>query len=575
MRIPPNVNDRIALYQELTRKCFASRDNRINFYNAMRMYYLFGIDDYGYEDETGAFNKIYPHLQQLNSFMFSPETTRFNIDLGPSVPSMYQTYVNPMVELLQQQWHGSPEQGMDETVKGALEWAQVYGSTFIKLRPRVWKTKEDPSKRQFLGIRHSITEPHNIGVLREDRFGLYNQEAYAEKYMITKSQLSDELYVHRDRERLLAVVAKMAPSSTSRTAPGAGTIDRLMVTAITGDSIEGEANMIGSSLSMLYRPVVVEEMIEMTELYVYDSEVEDWRIVTLIGDQEPVWDRPIGNMFLPRTLPHIQVCPLIAHDYAFGFSRVEKIIRLQQFRNERVTDIRHNLRKQAHPPVAITGVAGIPDEMQLALDTPQGLLVLPDTTAEVKPQDNRIQGDQWQDVAEIDQMIDDTTGLPQINQGKSAKGVRSDAQAQTLSELGATRAKSDALTIEDSLDAVATVAVRILRRYSATPLRQDSDEDAKPFVPSQFPDDFTAKVDGHSSSPVFRENYEAKVFKLLALGAIDKEEALHLLDMPRKKQLISTLKEKIEPAEKQAHDEALALKRESIEAKVAARQGGR
>lgn len=567
MRLPTQPNERLEFYKQLSRKCFTSRNNRIGFYNAMRMYYLFGVDDYGYDDQNGAFNKIYPHLQQINSFMFSPETTRFNIDLGPSVPSEFQSYVQPMVDLLQQQWHGTPEQGMDETVKGGVEWSQVWGSTFVKLRPRVWVDPNDITKRKFLSIRHSITPPHNIGVLREDKYGLYNQEAYGEKYMITKSQLEDELTAHPQRQRLIAYIRDMTPVTSAETQAGAGAIDRLLVTAISGDSVEGEANMIGSPLSMLYKPVIADELIEMTELYVYDSSVEDWRIVTLIGDEEPVWDRPIDKIFLPRTLPHIQICPLISNDYAFGYSRVEKIIRLQQFRNERISDIRHALRKQAHPPYSITGVAGIPDEMQYALDTPQAMLVLPDQNAQIAAQEPTIPGDQWNDIAEIDSMIDETAGLPKINQGQHTKGVRSEAQAQTMSELGATRAKSDALTIEDSLDAIATVSVRILRRYCASELRQDSDQDAQVFVPSQFPDDFTAKVDGHSSSPVFRENFEAKVFKLLALNAIDKEEALQLLDIPRKKQLITALKERIEPAEAQAHDEQIRLKELSIAAK--------
>lgn len=572
MKLPSIGYERINLVRDLVRQCFVSRENRIGFYDAMRSYYLFGTDGWGYDADDGAFNKIYSHVQQLNSFMFSPETTRFNIDIGPSVPNEFQSYVNPMTELLHQTWHATPQSGLDETFKGALEWASVYGSTFIKMIPRVWRDKNDPSRTKLLSVRHHIVEPHNIGVLREDKYGLYNQEAYAEKYLITKSQLRNELSMHRDRDRIMKIADEMSPTSASRTQAGSGTMDRLIVTAIVGNSVEGEANMAGSPLTTLYRPQMSQDMLEMTELYVYDDEIEDWRIFVLLGDDEPIWDRPLERMFLPFTLPHIQVCPLIAHDYAYGYSRVEKIIRLQDFRNERMTDIRHLARKQAHSPTSITGSAGVPDEMADALDTPGGMLVLPDVTAQIKEHTVTVDSTQWEDITQIDQMIDDTAGLPPINQGKSQKGVRSEAQGMTLSELGATRAKSDALTIEDSLDSAATVLVRILRRYSATELRKDSDDNQQTpgegvFTPSQFPEDFVAKVDGHSSSPVFRENYEAKVFKLLALNAIDKEEALQLLDMPRKKQLISTLKDKIEPSEAQAHKEAMDLKLASIAAK--------
>lgn len=571
MKIPEQNEARMEFYQNLIQKCDASRENRIAFYNAMRMYYLFGIDDYGFDDSDGAFNKIYPHLQQLNSFMFSPETTRFNIDLGPTVASKYQAWVNPMVDYLQQQWHATPEPGLDESVKGALEWAQVYGSTFIKLRPRTWVDPEDKDGRKHCSIQHFIVEPHQMGVLREDRYGLYRQEAFCEHYVITQGQLETELEFHRDRDQILAEL-QASPVSTDHGMTGSGAVDRLIVTSIAGDSVEGQASMLGGPLSQYYRPVSMEDMIEMTELYVYDSKISDWRIITIMNRDTPIWDRPLERLFLKQTLPYIQICPLISHDYAWGFSRCEKIVRLQQFRSERISDIRHNLRKSAHPPVSMTGVAGIPDEMKLALDTPQGLLTLPDMNAQIKDYQPKIDGNQWEDVAQIDEMIDEMAGLPKINQGQHAKGVRSNAQAETMSELGATRAKSDALTIEDSLDAIATVSVRLLRRYSSVQLREDKDDNPDVFTPSQFPDDFKAKVDGHSSSPVFRANYEAKVFKLLEVGAIDKEEALQLLDMPRKKQLLSTLKEKIEPAEAAAHQEQHQEKMLSIAAK---RQRGR
>ena len=164
-------------------------------------------------------------------------------------------------------------------------------------------------------------------------------------------------------------------------------------------------------------------------------------------------------------------------------------------------------------------------------------------------------------------MFDEMSGLPPVNQGQGAKGVRSEGHAAMLSQLGSTRPKTRALIIENSLDTLATTLVRILRRFDKRPMREDRDQGAAEFFANQFPEDFVAKVDGHSSSPVFLENYEAKVFQLLQLGTIDREEALQLLDIPRKKQLINTLKTKIEPAEAKKQEEERNLKLASIEAK--------
>jgi len=46
---------------------------------------LFGA---GPEEPPAYFNKINPHLDQLTSFLYSAETTRFSINLGASVPEM-------------------------------------------------------------------------------------------------------------------------------------------------------------------------------------------------------------------------------------------------------------------------------------------------------------------------------------------------------------------------------------------------------------------------------------------------------------------------------------------------------
>jgi hypothetical protein len=564
VKVPTNPAARLEFYTDLVRKCTASQQSRRAFYTLARSYYLFGMSEYGTTDAT-RYNKTGPHLDQLSSFMFAPDTTRFNIELGPSVADEpYGAWVNPMVDSLKQVWEGGVNLGVDNTFKLAVDWGNVYGAMLIKLCPKVHKTMDGKSSFE---LRHYLVEPGNFGVLREDRPGIYRQEAFCETYVITKSQLLGELRAaaHKGLKEIETLLQAGAIGSDGI---GAGaTIDNLIVTSIQGGSVSGVANMLSTPLSTVYRPAVAEDLVRMTELYVFDDDLGDWRVITIADVDIPIWDQPLSKVFVAKTIPYIPVIPRPAYDYFFGYSTCEPLMPLQDMRTERIEDIRHLLKKQAHAPTAMTGVSGIPDEMRLALDTPSGILALGDQGATIKQEQPVIPADLWNDVAEIDAMFNEASGIPQIAEGKNPKGVRSEKQAAELAELGSARPKTKALEVEKPLNALATTIVRVLRSYDTRPLRADREEDAEVFFAHQFPDDFVAKVDGHSSSPLFLNAFEAKIFTLLKLKVIDKEDALELLDIPRKKQLIKTLKTKIEPAEAQAHQEAVQLKVAQIRSK--------
>ncbi len=566
------MDERSLFYQDLIRKCNSSRESRREFYRLMRTYYLFGCDDSATMDTMARFNNIFPHLDQLSSFMFSPETTRFTINLGPSVNLEEQYKVPPMMQGIHREWHGQGDGGIDTDFKCALDWASVYASTFMKFRWKNWKRKrEDGEWEEGGGLQHFIVEPHNMGFLREDKRGLYKQEAFCETYYITRSQLSNELEAaaHPNRVEIIAGAQAGAVTEGQITA---GPIDRLIVTSIQGGSITGNASFWGSPLTMLYRPQTIEDMIEMTELYVFDDDIGDYRVVTYMAPQWPIWDRPLGKIFVPNLIPYIQICPRPANDYIWGHSEVEKLIPLQDMLNERIQDIRHLLKKQAHAPSSVTGETAIMDEMALALDTPGGLLAIASPASTVKSHEPTIAGDLWNDVRQIKEFFGEVSGLPPINQGKGEKGVRSQGQTQLLSQLGSTRPKNRALIVEESLDAIADLIVKVLRRYDKRPYREEK-EGGVQFLANQFTSDFEAKVDGHSSSPVFLENYEDKVFALLDRGLIDKEEALMLLDIPLKALLKQKLVTKIEPAEAAAKKKEDDIKIASIMAKRQHGQG--
>ena len=76
MRIPSNPEEREYFYLDLIQKCQVSLEERKADYSSLRSWYLFGN---GTEEPPAIFNKIYPHIDQLSSFLYSAETTRFSI----------------------------------------------------------------------------------------------------------------------------------------------------------------------------------------------------------------------------------------------------------------------------------------------------------------------------------------------------------------------------------------------------------------------------------------------------------------------------------------------------------------
>ena len=82
MRIPTNAVDRELFYLDLITKCQVTQQERKVDYGSLRSWYLFGN---GPDESPALYNKIFPHIDQLTSFLYSAETTRFSIDVGAAV----------------------------------------------------------------------------------------------------------------------------------------------------------------------------------------------------------------------------------------------------------------------------------------------------------------------------------------------------------------------------------------------------------------------------------------------------------------------------------------------------------
>ena len=517
MRIPSNNEDRENLYLDVINKCLVSREERKGDYTTLRSYYLFGTSP---EQPPAYFNKIHPHLDQLTSFLYSAETTRFSINLGAAVPIIEQDKTPVLTKALNDEWLNS---NADQVFSMALQWALVYNTTYIKLVVNK-------------GIHPYMIEPASIGVLREDIPYTDRQEAIVQTYYITKSELAARLYSHPKRQQIMDRVTTGIKISDNDM-PEA--VNRIVMSQ-TNPTIYGNVNLDLYGMNR-YIPRIAEDTVEMKEMWLWNDDTQDYQVVTMASPDIVVYDRPGASMFLKGECPFIQICPNPQYDYLWGQSECQRLILLQELRNSRMTEILDLLSKQVSPPTVYSGVSGIVDEKFMALNRAGTFIASDMPGAKVDRLSPDMPSNLFEMIHEVDAMFAEASGISNVLSGKGESGVRSQGHASQLARLGSSRIKKRALIIEDSLEKVATLYLKLMQVYDDTHF---VDTNGKKFIAEQFTKDFTVKVDAHSNSPIFTEDLKQLAFNLFKTGSIDKESLLDLVEPPMKQLLIEKLQKR-------------------------------
>ena len=517
MRIPSNNEDRENLYLDVMNKCLVSREERKGDYTTLRSYYLFGTSP---EQPPAYFNKIHPHLDQLTSFLYSAETTRFSINLGAAVPIIEQDKTPVLTKALNDEWLNS---NADQVFSMALQWALVYNTTYIKLVVNK-------------GIHPYMIEPASIGVLREDIPYTDRQEAIVQTYYITKSELAARLYSHPKRQQIMDRVTTGIKISDNDM-PEA--VNRIVMSQ-TNPTIYGNVNLDLYGMNR-YIPRIAEDTVEMKEMWLWNDDTQDYQVVTMASPDIVVYDRPGASMFLKGECPFVQICPNPQYDYLWGQSECQRLILLQELRNTRMTEILDLLSKQVSPPTVYSGVSGIVDEKFMALNRAGTFIASDMPGAKVDRLSPDMPSNLFEVIHEVDSMFAEASGISNVLSGKGESGVRSQGHASQLARLGSSRIKKRALIIEDSLEKVATLYLKLMQVYDDTHF---VDTNGKKFIAEQFTKDFTVKVDAHSNSPIFTEDLKQLAFNLFKTGSIDKESLLDLVEPPMKQLLIEKLQKR-------------------------------
>lgn len=496
-------------------KCMTSAEDRKRDYEVLKSYYLFGA---GPNQPPALFNKINPHLDQLTSFLYSAESTRFSISIGASVEPFEHRKSPKLTSALNDEWWNS---NADQVFSLALTWSLVYNTSFIKL---VYNK----------GIHPYMIEPGSVGVLREDTPYTDRQEAFCHRYYMTRSDLFARLYSHPRRESIV----KQINSSPRMTSDNSGDGVARIIMSATNPTIYGNVNMdlFGENR---YRAQVAEDTIEMRELWLWDDSIQDYQCVTFADPDAIIYDRPGSSLFLKGESPFVQICPDPLPNYYWGQSECQKLVMLQEVRNNRMTEIQDLLSKQVNPPKAFSGFSGIAEEKYFAMNRAGSMIATDMPNAKVDSLAPEMPPDIFEVIHEIDAMFMEVSGINNVLSGRGESGVRSSGHASQLARLGSSRAKKRALIVEDSLEKVATLYLKLMQVYDPT---HYTDTEGTPFIAKQFTNDFVVKVDAHSNSPIFTEDTKELAFSLFKAEVIDKESLLDLVEPPMKQLLKDRLK---------------------------------
>ncbi|MHB8406327.1 MAG: portal protein [Gammaproteobacteria bacterium] len=540
MRLPTEPGARLNCIREVLQKCTVSLTDRQNTYSNLRSWYLYGTDD-----GRARYNKLYPHIGTLAAYLYAQESTRFGISLGPTAPQDALAEAEAVADRLREVWHDS---GGDALTASEVRWSLVYGCALLKF---IWQNNEIT----VFGV-----DPGSFGVYREELNSLDRQEAVVHLFKMDKAALA-AIFIAGGKsvDEAQALVAGFGPKQSEDSGVPQNYVGQLVVglqnpiqlTAPAAGEIAGGITGIGAS-DVSYTPNSEAEVLELQELWIWDDETKDYRVVTLIEKDFVLFDRP--NIFLKGELPFVPIVPDPLDDYFWGYSQVDALTPLQNWREKRMNQLDRLFQRQVNPPMVFSGfMGGVQDEKAASVMRRGGILANSQTPgAKVEMLYPQMPPEAFGEINQIDEMFSETIGLSQTLQGAAQPGVRSAGHASLLMQSGSGRLIRRALNIEAALERAGSLLLKMLKVHDAEVLRTGL---GYRFIAKLFTDDCSVRISSHSSSPLFAGQLEAQALQLMELGIIDGDSYLDMTDPP----MSSVLRQRLRDREQKKQQEIAAI----------------
>jgi hypothetical protein len=434
------------------------------------------------------------------------------------------------------------DSGTDVAFEQYVTWALVNSMSIAKVLP-------DPA---FHAV-PAYVFPGDFGVLREDVPGLDNQEVFCHWYHLTMGEVATLVAPLPEDQR--AEILAWAEQNASPEAAGSGALpsmlQQVIVTNTTGDFFgSSQRGSLDLGAAGIDRPEVKEPLVECCEVWEWrdfktkgGTPYQDYWVTTIIGNWPiierrnpvlPYIDQPLGPS-LQAENPFVTITPNPLLDYFWGASELIPLIPLQQWREERMTQIDKIFALGLEPSIFFSGIS-LSDEKVSAMRKPGGYLASPQPGAKMDVLKPELPAEAFQILSQIDGMFADASGMQGILEGKEQAGVRAGNQLGTMAGIAAGgRIRDQALIVEDALEVLATRMFHLVQRTDDTayPL-----PDGKHFLLAQLPQPVTMRVSAHSASPVYAEQVLAKAQLLRQANAIDLPTFVDLVDPPHRQDLV-------------------------------------
>lgn len=554
--------------REIADQCMSSRTFRTSRGAFYQNYVDLGSSDL---QNPAMFNKLFASIDDLESLLFSPVSLRFHI-ADPDIPNIVnEAKGRAAASKIRQSCRQSDG---DSMISQAVNSGLIKGIGIIK---QLYKDNK---------FENHLIPPEDFGVYRENHTRLdENMEAFCQCMLITPTQFLNLIAGRPDEEELKRKGKRYMKEATGgmndpKNAASAMNIviGGLYPLQAAGSGVNPGRGVVDwmSQPRANLDPQVEQSLMELMEVWIWDTDRDDWATFQIIGDEILILGRyslvnalaydPASQVSAPPLKgvhPYNTFCPNPVAGYFWGASEVAKLILLQEAINARIIGTNKLLRKQEEPPTKFVGSAGVNQIALSRYNKPAGYYVENSPNAKIDRDVITIPQDLWASLHEYERMFDELMGLPPVAKGHGEKGVRSANHAETLVRMFSPRFKDRALLIERDVEHFGALRLDLAKAHidkkmiawvpaaAAGPENLSTPEDQKILIPpapglvpvyftfADLSDDIILTIDSHSSSPAFAAEAQALAFNLVKLGAMSPADLVERADVSDPDELIA------------------------------------
>ena len=538
MHLPENRDQLTRLAISLIEQCRTSQGRRAALYRQWHSWV-----ETGRSNNSGRawVNKLYSHVDRLQSNLYSPTSLHFDIDFENQYDESMMRKASVAARAITRMWERS---NIDLVFGACVNDACVYGASIMKQQGR------------SIGGHVSVTArpvmPWQFGVLRESKTELDDQECFVESTPMDEHEVWHRIKNLPDAvetfKRIISHARKDEVSDASQSF-----FHQVLSTTILGTSPVntpkpgGIVNLDTDPSMGVMGPEDGVDTVMFHELWVKDDKTGDYATIQLIEPDILVAPSALmkrNNLFCKELQPYTVVRVNHMTNYFWGRSEIVDLVMLQEALDTGFSDIRRILGANFDKLLAFSGADAITDEIydqfrgQGYINTGPG-----GSVTDVTPQ---LPAQAFEYIQSINAFMDEISGFDNILSGKGEPGVRSGMQTHELARYASPRLRDRALMVERQVAEAGDKTLGYLEVKDETVRWGDFHDQTTDFLLSQLPDDRRVSVDSHSSSPIYEEDHQQLVAFGVKSGFITGKDAIDLLPFPHKDKLQESLKKKEE-----------------------------